>query len=316
MQTASAIEVRDISYRYGDRQALNNVSFEVRSGEIFVFLGPNGGGKSTLFRLLSTLLPLQSGECDILGFSLRKQIAEIRERVGVVFQSPSVDRKLTVNENLLHQGHLYGLRGAELNQRRSAMLERFKLTDRVRDRVETLSGGLRRRVELAKGLLHRPRLLLLDEPSTGLDPAARSDMWGYLRELRDQEGVTVVLTTHLLEEADKADRIAILDRGQLVALDSPDALRSTVGGDAITIQAGDPLRLSEGIRQRFTLPSSVVDGNVRLEMPDGHEWIAKLVEAFPGQIDSITLGKPTLEDVFIARTGRRLQEAEALAAAE
>jgi len=207
---------------------LSKVSFEVRSGEIFVFLGPNGGGKSTLFRLLSTLLPLQSGECEILGFSLRKQIAEIRERIGVVFQSPSVDRKLTVNENLLHQGHLYGLRGAELNQRRTAMLERFKLTDRVRDRVETLSGGLRRRVELAKGLLHRPRLLLLDEPSTGLDPAARSDMWGYLRELRDQEGVTVVLTTHLLEEADKADRIAILDRGQLVALDSPDALRSTL----------------------------------------------------------------------------------------
>jgi ABC-2 type transport system ATP-binding protein len=316
MQTASAIEVRDVSYRYGERQALSNVSFEVRTSEIFVFLGPNGGGKSTLFRLLSTLLPLQGGECEILGFSLRKQIAEIRERVGVVFQSPSVDRKLTVNENLLHQGHLYGLRGAELNQRRSAMLERFKLTDRVRDRVETLSGGLRRRVELAKGLLHRPRLLLLDEPSTGLDPAARSDMWGYLRELRDQEGVTVVLTTHLLDEADKADRIAILDRGQLVALDSPDALRSTVGGDAITIQAADPLRLSEGIRQKFTLPSSVVDGNVRLEMPEGHEWIAKLVEAFPGQIDSITLGKPTLEDVFIARTGRRLQEAEALATAE
>jgi ABC-2 type transport system ATP-binding protein len=316
MQSASAIEVRDVSFRYGERQALSNVSFEVRSGEIFVFLGPNGGGKSTLFRLLSTLLPLQSGECNILGFSLRKQIAEIRERVGVVFQSPSVDRKLTVNENLLHQGHLYGLRGAELNQRREAMLARFKLTDRVRDRVETLSGGLRRRVELSKGLLHRPRLLLLDEPSTGLDPAARSDMWGYLRELRDQEGVTVVLTTHLLEEADKADRIAILDRGQLVALDTPETLRSTVGGDAITIQAGDPLRLSEGIRQRFTLPSSVVDGNVRLEMPDGHEWIAKLIEAFPGQIDSITLGKPTLEDVFIARTGRRLQEAEALAAAE
>jgi len=140
-------------------------------------------------------------------------------------------------------------------------------------------------------------------------------MWGYLCELAIR-GVTVVLTTHLLEEADKADRIAILDRGQLVALDSPDALRSTVGGDAITIQAADPLRLSEGIRQRFTLPSSVVDGNVRLEMPDGHEWIARLVEAFPGQIDSITLGKPTLEDVFIARTGRRLQEAEALAAAE
>lgn len=316
MHAGPAIDVRGVSYRYGDREALRNVSFAVQAGEIFVFLGPNGGGKSTLFRLLSTLLPLQSGECEILSLNLRRQVAEIRERIGVVFQSPSVDRKLTVNENLLHQGHLYGLRGAELDRRRTAMLERFKLTDRVRDRVETLSGGLRRRVELAKGLLHHPRLLLLDEPSTGLDPAARGDMWGYLRELREQDGVTVVLTTHLLEEADKADRIAILDRGLLVALDTPDALRSTVGGDAITIQTASPLQLSDGIRQRFTLSSNVVDGNVRLEMRDGHEWIARLVEAFPGQIDSITLGKPTLEDVFIAKTGRRLQEMETAEASE
>jgi ABC-2 type transport system ATP-binding protein len=308
MLAGSAIQVRDVSYRYGERQALQNVSLEIQVGEIFVFLGPNGGGKSTLFRLLSTLLPLQSGECEVLGFNLRRQIAEIRKQIGVVFQSPSVDRKLTVAENLLHQGQLYGLRGAELNRRRTAMLERFSLTDRARDRVETLSGGLRRRVELAKGLLHHPRLLLLDEPSTGLDPAARIDMWNYLRQLREQDGVTVVLTTHLLEEADKADRIAILDRGQLVAIDSPDALRAVVGGDAITIQTADPLRLSDGIAQRFSVTASVVDGNVRLEIPDGHQWIARLVEAFPGQIDSITLGKPTLEDVFIARTGRRLQE--------
>jgi ABC-2 type transport system ATP-binding protein len=316
MHAGPAINVRDVSYRYGEREALKNVSFEVQAGEIFAFLGPNGGGKSTLFRLLSTLLPLQTGECQILGFNLRRQIAEIRERIGVVFQSPSVDRKLTVNENLLHQGHLYGLRGTELDRRRAAMLERFKLTDRVRDRVETLSGGLRRRVELAKGLLHHPRLLLLDEPSTGLDPAARNDMWVYLRELREQDGVTVVLTTHLLEEADKADCIAILDRGQLVAIDSPDALRSTVGGDAIIIQTANPLQLADGIQQRFTLSSNVVEGNIRLEMRDGHEWIARLVEAFPGQIDSITLAKPTLEDVFIAKTGRRLHEMETVEASE
>ncbi len=188
------------------------------------------------------------------------------------------------------------------------LLDKFKLTDRVRDKVETLSGGLRRRVELAKGLLHQPQLLLLDEPSTGLDPAARIDLWDCLRELRENDAVTVVLTTHLLEEADKADRIAILDQGKIVAIDTPEALRATVGGDAITIQSASPEQLAAGLHERFGCESGVVDGAVRLEMPNGHEWIARLVEAFPGQIDSITLGKPTLEDVFIDRTGRRLEE--------
>jgi ABC-2 type transport system ATP-binding protein len=310
MNNPAAIRVQGIHHWYGQRQALNDVSFEIEAGEIFVFLGPNGGGKSTLFRLLSTLLPLAQGEAAVLGFDLRRQIGEIRSRIGVVFQSPSVDRKLTVGENLLHQGHLYGIRGAELQRRSETLLERFRLTDRVRDRVETLSGGLRRRVELAKGLLHHPRLLLLDEPSTGLDPAARNDVWDYLRQLREQDGVTVALTTHLLEEADKADRIAIIDQGKLVALDTPDALRSTVGGDAITIQTAAPELVAAGIRDRFGCTAGVMEGNVRLEMPDGHQWIARLVEAFPGQISAITLGKPTLEDVFIDRTGRRLEAVE------
>lgn len=310
MSSSSAISVNGISHWYGQRQALNEVSFEVGPGEIFVLLGPNGGGKSTLFRLLSTLLPLQQGTAEVLGLDLRRQMAEIRARIGVVFQSPSVDRKMTVAENLLHQGHLYGIRGADLQSRIQTMLGRFGLAERRRDRVETLSGGLRRRVELAKGLLHRPRLLLMDEPSTGLDPAARNDLWEYLRQLRAGDGVTVVLTTHLLEEADKADRIAILDRGRLVALDTPDALRATVGGDAITIETAAPDQLASNIQQQFNCAAKVIEGKVRLEMPDGHQWIAKLVEAFPGQIESITLGKPTLEDVFIDRTGRRLETEE------
>ncbi|MCC7085104.1 MAG: ATP-binding cassette domain-containing protein [Pirellulales bacterium] len=310
MPSAAAIRIENVSHCYGERRALDGLSFAVNSGEIFVLLGPNGGGKSTLFRLLSTLLPLQDGEVFLLGCDLRRQMTAIREQIGVVFQSPSVDRKLTVGENLLHQGHLYGIHGSQLQHRIHALLERFRLTNRRRDLVETLSGGLRRRVELAKGLLHRPRLLLLDEPSTGLDPAARNDVWDYLRQLRDEEGVTIALTTHLLEEADKADRIAILDRGKLVAIDTPDALRSTVGGDSITIRTLAPARLAEGIQSRFGCASSVLENNVRLEMPQGHEWIARLVEAFPGQIDAITLGKPSLEDVFIARTGHRLEQFE------
>lgn len=309
MNESPAIHVSRLSYRYGERQALADLSLSIARGEIFVFLGPNGGGKTTLFRLLSTLIPLQQGEAEILGRDVRRETAAVRSSIGVVFQSPSLDKKLTVSENLRHQGHLYGLSGPALVTREREMLARLGIADRARDGVETLSGGLRRRVELAKGLIHGPRLLLLDEPSTGLDPGARSDLWSYLRTLRDEQGVTVVLTTHLLEEADKADRIAILHEGRLVALDAPDALRATVGGDSITIRAAQPAALAAAIAERFACKPRVIDGTVRLEQADGHQWIARLVEAFGGEIESITLGKPTLEDVFIARTGHRFWQA-------
>ncbi|HZZ73849.1 MAG TPA: ABC transporter ATP-binding protein [Pirellulales bacterium] len=304
MPDSPAIDIAHVEHRYGDRRALADLSLAVQPGEIFIFLGPNGGGKTTLFRLISTLIPVQAGQISILGFDVRSAQTAVRERIGVVFQAPSLDKKLTVAENLRHQGHLYGCRGEELKARSREMLERLGLMDRQHDRVETLSGGLRRRVELAKGMLHRPRLLLLDEPSTGLDPGARSDLWDYLHQLQ-REGVTIALTTHLLEEAERADRIAILNAGQLVALDTPAALKATVGGDAITIQSADAAALAAAIQARFQCPAQVVDKLVRLEIPNGHEWIARLVEAFPGQIHSITLGQPTLEDVFIAKTGHR-----------
>jgi ABC-2 type transport system ATP-binding protein len=304
-----AVDVAGVSHFYGTRQALADLSLTIAAGEIVAFLGPNGGGKTTLFRLLSTLIPLQHGTISILGQDIRTQPQAVRRSLGVVFQAPSLDKKLSVAENLRHQGHLYGLSGKDLARRQSHMLSALGLTARANERTETLSGGLRRRVELAKGLLHGPRVLLLDEPSTGLDPAARSDMWTYLRAVRAEQGVAVVLTTHLLEEADKADRLAILHQGRLVALDTPDALRATVGGDSITIQAEDPAALCRAITDRFgaqfELQPRLVDGSVRLEQPDGHQWITRLVEAFPGQIQSITLGKPTLEDVFIDRTGHR-----------
>ncbi len=309
MNDSPAIHVSHLSYRYGQRQALVDLSLDIARGEIFVFLGPNGGGKTTLFRLLSTLIPLQQGEAQILGHDLRRETTAVRTAIGVVFQAPSLDKKLTVAENLRHQGHLYGLSDGALVARQREMLTRLGIADRAGDLVESLSGGLRRRVELAKGLIHGPRLLLLDEPSTALDPGARSDLWSYLRTLRDEQGVTVVLTTHLLEEADKADRIAILHEGSLVALDTPDALRATVGGDSITIRTAHPAALAAEIASRFDCQPRVIDGTVRLEQADGHQWIARLVDAFADQIESITLGKPTLEDVFIARTGHRFWQA-------
>jgi ABC-2 type transport system ATP-binding protein len=306
----AAVSVDHLAHRYGERTALDDLTLTVGRGEVFAFLGPNGGGKTTLFRLLSTLIPVQKGNARILGFDLQRQQAEVRRRIGIVFQAPSLDKKLTVSENLRHQGHLYGLRGQALAQRMEEMLGRLGLTDRRKEICEKLSGGLRRRVELAKGMLHRPQLLLLDEPSTGLDPAARADMWNYLRTVREREGVTVVLTTHLLEEADKADRIAILNAGKLVALGTPDELRATVGGDSITIRTADPPRLATAINERFATQATVLGIAVRLERPDGYQWIAKLVEAFPQEIDEITLGKPTLEDVFIDRTGHRFWQDE------
>lgn len=300
-----AIGISKVSYAYSSRQALVDLSLDIKAGELFAVLGPNGGGKTTLFRLLSTLVPLQTGVVTVLGHDLSREANAIRRSTGVVFQAPSLDRKLTVAENIRLQAALYGLGGRELSLRVDDLLDHFSLRDRANELTEKLSGGLRRRVELAKGLVHQPRLLLLDEPSTGLDPAARSDLWQYLRHLKKSQGTTIVLTTHYLDEADGADRLAILNEGKLVALGTPADLRLQVGGDSITIETLDPASLAAAIEQSLSLPARVVDNAVRLEVSDGHNWVARLVEAFPGQVNAIRLGRPTLEDVFIARTGHR-----------
>ncbi|MCE9553626.1 MAG: ABC transporter ATP-binding protein [Planctomycetes bacterium] len=303
----NAIEVSKLSHHYGQRQALCDLDLTIRCGEIFAVVGPNGGGKTTLFRILSTLVPPQTGRVMVLGLDVASQTSDVRTRIGVVFQSPALDRQLSVAENLSQQGRLYGMTSREIADRGGMLLEQLRLTDRRRERVDTLSGGLRRRVELAKGLLHGPQLLLLDEPSTGLDPAARRDLWDHLSMLKRDAGVTVVLTTHILEEAEQADRVAIIDGGKVVAIDTPDALRCTVGGDAITVRTADAAALAAAVSERFGCQAQVVDGAVRLEQPDGHQWIAKLVEAFPGKIEAITYARPSLEDVFIDRTGRRFE---------
>jgi ABC-2 type transport system ATP-binding protein len=233
--------------------------------------------------------------------------AGVRRRVGVVFQSQSLDRALTVDENLCAQGHLHGLKGADLRARMERVSERLGLADRRRDVVETLSGGLRRRVEIAKALLHAPQVLLMDEASTGLDPAARRDLSRHVESLRDQDGVTVLLTTHVLEEAGRCDRLALLHRGAIVAEGSPSALRARIGGDVVVLEAADAQALATGIEQRFGLHSSIMDGTVRVEIANGHRFITDVVEAFPGAIDSVGLHKPTLEDVFVRETGATIE---------
>lgn len=309
MHLPPAIALDNVAHRYGEREALRGVSLEISRGELFGILGPNGGGKTTLFRLLATLLPLQAGEVRVLGHDLRREPAAIRAELGVVFQSPSVDRQLTVAENVSTQAALYGLWGEETSRRSSELIDRLGLADRAHELVETLSGGLRRRVELAKGLIHRPPLLLLDEPTVALDPGARADFWSWLDRLREEEGTTIVFTTHLLEEAERADRIAILDEGRIVALDTPAALRDSVGGLALVLRGPEPEVLAGDIARDLNLKARVVDGEVWLDAPDAHHLIPKIVEALPGRIDSIRLGRPTLEDVFVARTGRRFAAA-------
>lgn len=301
-----AIEAADISFSYGERAALEGVQFDVQPGEIFAILGPNGGGKSTLFRLLSTLIPLQTGILRIFGHVVPHEQLLARCCMGVVFQSPSLDRKLTVMENMRGQAALFGITGGKALQRCQELLEQFGLMDRASELAETLSGGQRRRVEIAKGMIHSPQLLLMDEPSTGLDPGVRRELAQTLEQLRRDNGVTIVMTTHLLEEAERADTLAILDQGRLVALDTPEALQKSVGGDVISIVCQDAQRMCEEIEREYQLSVAIVDGGLRMETSDGGELVGRMMRRFGDQVSSITVGRPTLEDVFVAKTGRRL----------
>jgi ABC-2 type transport system ATP-binding protein len=302
---ASVISVQSLVHRYEERTALNGLSFDVNAAELFGLLGPNGSGKTTLFRILSTLMVPTSGRASILGIDVSKDPNGIRRKIGVVFQAQSIDVKLTAAENLRHQGHLYGMQGAVLKARIEEMLARVGLSDRANEKAESFSGGMQRRLELAKGLLHHPSVLLLDEPTTGLDPGARRDVWQYLQILRDEERVSVIVTTHLMEEAERCDRLAILNEGKLVALGTPVSLKQEIGGDVIVLDTLDAEALAEKIRIRFRLHPQVIDGQIRLERENGHRFITDVVEAFPGEVEAISVSKPALEDVFIRRTGHK-----------
>ena len=300
------VETNDLRRSFGERRALDGVTFSVGDGEIFGLLGPNGGGKTTLFRILCTLLAPSGGNARVCGHDTVSEPAAVRSAIGVVFQSPSLDPQLTVAENLRYGGNLYGLRGAELESRWREMAEALRVGDRADDFVKNLSGGLQRRVEIAKSLLPRPRVLLLDEPSTGLDPVARVDLWAILEQLRGRFGITTVLTTHLMDEAERCGRVAILHRGKLLACDTPDALRATIGADVLTLLCRRPGMVAEQLQSKFGWTAVIRDDAVRLEIPKAHAEVARIVEAFPGEIQSVTAGRPTLEDVFVRMTGERL----------
>ena len=283
------------------------MSLSVAPGTFVALLGPNGGGKSTLFRICATLQRASEGSVLVFGSDVRTDAAAVRRRLGVVFQSPALDQRLTVRENLLHHGRLYGLQGRPLRAGIDEALARVGLTDRSREIVSRLSGGLKRRAEIAKVLMTRPSLLLLDEPTTGLDPGVRRDLWRDLAAIRASDGTTIVLTTHLLDEAAAADHVFVLDRGRLVVDGAPDTLTRMVGGDVIRLQAADPADLASRITARFQATATVVDDEVRVEHDHAHTFVAELVDAFPGEIRSVHFGRPTLEDVFVHFTGRRFE---------
>ena len=297
-----AVTAADVAFSYGDRQALCGVSFVVEAGASFGFLGPNGSGKSTLFKLLSTIVPQQAGAITMLGHDLGRDPAAIRRRIGVVFQSPAVDKKLTVHENLRYAGLLLNLGGKELSARIDEARGAAILTDRRGDAVEELSGGLRRRVEIAKCLMARPDLVLLDEASTGLDPAARREMW---KVLRAQDGLTILYTTHLMEEAAEADQLMLLDEGSVVAQGRPGELMEEVGGQVIEIESAVAQELQSQLKSELSVEATLLDQTLRIDGENVHELVPEIMKRCGDRVRRLQLAHPSLEDVFLHRTGKR-----------
>ncbi len=312
-----AIVVRDLTRQFGNLTAVDAVSFEVERGEIFGFLGPNGAGKTTTINMLCTLLRPTSGEAWINGYSINSQPYEVRQSIGVVFQDPSLDDRLTALENLRFHALLYNVPSQEFKRRARDLLEMVELEEFAHARVKTFSGGMRRRLEIARGLLHTPAVLFLDEPTLGLDPQTRRHIWEYVLNLRDREGVTVFLTTHYMEEAEVADRIAIIDHGRIAALDTPSALKARVGGDVLLFRTSNNWLAAERLRATFGLEPRLVDDAVAVEVTEGDRAIPELMSALQNghgpslEVISVNLRRPTLEDVFIKLTGRAMRDEEA-----
>jgi ABC-2 type transport system ATP-binding protein len=304
-----AVEVIGVGHRFGQRVALNDLHLRVEAGQLYAVLGPNGGGKTTLFRLLSTLLPIQQGQARVLGADLAHAGHQVRQRLGVVFQHPSLDKKLTVAENLAQHAALYGVRAAARRQRQGVLLDQLGLSDRANERVERLSGGLQRRVEICKALLHEPQVLLMDEPTTGLDPAVRSDLWNYLALVRRERTLSIVLTTHLLEEAERVDRLAILDQGRLVAEGTPQELSREVGGQSVRVRCDQPAQLATQLADALGVRPRVADGLISWDSHDAAPQVAQLLARWPDQFREVSVGRATLEDVFLKRTGHQFWRA-------
>jgi ABC-2 type transport system ATP-binding protein len=307
----AAIATEQLVKRYGEIEAVRGIDLSIMPGEIFGFLGPNGAGKSTTISMLCTLLRPTSGRAAVAGFDVARDPGAVRARIGLVFQDPSLDEQLTARENLDFHAFLYDVPRASRAQRINEVLDMVELADRARSKVLTFSGGMKRRLEIARGILHSPEVLFLDEPTRGLDPQTRSHIWDYLRALRRSEGITIFMTTHYMDEAEFCDRIAIIDMGRIVALGTPDELKARVGGDVITIVTADNATSAAELGSKFGLTPTVDDGTLRIEVSDGAAFVPRLVRDLSAQVTAVTLRRPSLDDVFLKLTGRAIREEQA-----
>jgi ABC-2 type transport system ATP-binding protein len=305
-----AIEVTDLVKSYGDVEAVRGVSFAVPRGEVFGFLGPNGAGKSTTINMLCTLAKPTSGTARVSGFDVTTQRDDVRRHIGLVFQDPTLDGYLTAAQNLRLHAELYGIEPGVIPTRMAQMLEMVDLADRRDQPVMTFSGGMRRRLEIARGLLHSPRVLFLDEPTIGLDPQTRSSIWRYIRALQASEGTTIFMTTHYMDEAEFCDRIAIMDRGEIVVLDTPEALKASVGADRVVLGTADDDAAIAALRERFDIEAAVAEGAVTFHVDSGEAFVPRLFSELDVPITSVAVSRPTLDDVFMRYTGSTIRDAE------
>ncbi len=309
--TEAVIQASGLVKRYGHIEAVRGIDLAVGHGEIFGFLGPNGAGKSTTISILCTLLTPSAGSAKVAGIDVVRDQARVRQRIGLVFQDPSLDDVLTGRENLEFHAWLYGVPTSERNKRIDEMLALLQLTDRARSQVKTYSGGMKRRLEIARGMLHQPQILFLDEPTLGLDPQTRQSIWTHLNELRDTKGITIFMTTHYMDEAEFCDRIAIIDSGKIVALGTPDELKAMVGGDVVTITSSKSDAAAAEIEKLLGITPVRDNGSLRMEVPDAKVFVPRLVRDLTAPVDTVTLRRPSLDDVFLKLTGHAIRDEEA-----
>ena len=307
---AASISVRGLTKSYGDVEAVRGIDFEVSAGEIFGFLGPNGAGKSTTISMLCTLVKPTGGTATVAGFDVNTQRDSVRRNIGLVFQDTTLDTYLTAEQNMRLHAELYGVERQLVEPRMRQVLEMVGLWERRGSAVATFSGGMKRRLEIARGLLHSPRVLFLDEPTVGLDPQTRSSIWTYIRELKGAEDITIFLTTHYMDEAEYCDRIAIMDKGVIVVLDTPDALKASIGHDRITLQTDDDQAAIAALQERFQIAGQISEETVIFGVPSGELFVPRLFAGLGVPIRSVSVSRPSLDDVFMSYTGTTIRDAE------
>ncbi|WP_433430897.1 ATP-binding cassette domain-containing protein [Nonomuraea sp. CA-141351] len=310
MTADAAIAVHKLRKTYGKVEAVKGVDFEVRPGEVFGFLGPNGAGKTTTISMLCTLVNPTGGSATVAGHDVVRNRDEVRRNIGLVFQDPTLDGYLSAEQNLRFHAELYGVPKSMVGDRIRQVMEMVALWDRKDAKVMTFSGGMKRRLEIARGLLHSPRVLFLDEPTVGLDPQTRSAIWGYINQLRLLEDITIFMTTHYMDEAEYCDRIAIIDHGEIVVIDSPEALKASVGKDRVQIQTADDTEAIKALRERFGLDAAVREGAVTFAVASGEEFVPRLFAELGMPIKSVSVSRPSLDDVFMSYTGSTIRDAE------